>query len=175
MARQNIRVDFGFEMPNDTTEGTLIVIDSFEQSTKEEIEKIFHLADEREFCRVVFYPQHETTLKRMDILGVRPYHKRVKYLEELLSEADNGFIPHHLDKWEGKRKKYTPFETALSFLKEKHKGPYFLYVKSEVANKLVHYGSFEKIIKETRLFIDLHGTENLDSKWLRFKDRYEGI
>ena len=173
MARKNIKVDFGFEMPEETVKGTLIVMDSFEQSTEEEVKRLFDLADKRGFDKVIFYPYHENTLKRMGFDGVRPYFKRIKYLREIIDEVNNRYIPFTIDEWEGKRKKYTPIETSMNFLKEKNKGPYFLCVKSDIANKIIHYHSFENMIKDTRLMIDLHYTETLDPKYQKYKNRWE--
>ncbi len=173
MARRNIKVDFGFELPEETVKGTVFVIDAFETVTDRELAKIFRLADTRDFDKLVFYPQNDNTLKRMGMEGIRPYHRRVDYLSSLLEEVDNGFIPFTLDTWEGKRKKYTPIETAVKFLMEKSKGPYFLYVTSAVANEMIKYSSFETLIKQVRLLIDVHYTEQLNPKFNKYKNRWE--
>ena len=58
-----------------------------------------------------------------------------------------------LDKWEGKRKKYTPIDTSLTFLTEKSSGPHFVCMSDRYANLFVTYPSFKEWIKKVRLVI----------------------
>ena len=172
MARNRIMVPFGYEPIETNIKGTIFVIDSFNNISPKHLSDILQLADERDFDKVIFYPQHEQTLKRMGIDTLFPYHDRVKSLERLLDSLDTE-VYYGIDKWEGKRKKYTPIETALAFLMEKHKGPYFLYLDLEVANKFIEFKSFEELIKKVRLIIksDFGGT--LNPKFDKYQSRIE--
>jgi hypothetical protein len=60
-----------------------------------------------------------------------------------------------IDRWEGRRKKYTPMDTAFRYLAEKYKGPHFVYVTLDMANTIAAFDSFEEWIKKLRLCIDM--------------------
>lgn len=152
MARKNIKVDFGYE-EDVSFKGSIFVLDSFEDSLDRKLEKIINLADDRKFDKLVFYPFHENTLRRMNIDVSNKYFSRLANLEYELNDI-NTLVPISIDKLDGKRKKYTPIDFVLNHLVENHKQPYFLYVTKEVANKFASYSSFEKWIKEVRLIIE---------------------
>ncbi|NOU92062.1 hypothetical protein GC093_02275 [Paenibacillus sp. LMG 31456] len=160
MARQVISVPFGY-VPDDEREGprgTLWVYDSFQAYNMQQLLRVVGLAEQKSLVKVVFYPLHEETLRRMGEKGAEPYYRRADKLEELLDEMleqAEPLIETHIDRWEGRRKKYTPMDTAFRFLSEKDKGPYFVYVTLEMANTMAAFDSFEEWIKKLRLFIDM--------------------
>lgn len=45
-------------------------------------------AEEKKFVRAIFYPQHEETLRRMDISSSAPYYARVKHPGELSETSE---------------------------------------------------------------------------------------
>ncbi|MBP1934950.1 hypothetical protein J2Z37_004970 [Ammoniphilus resinae] len=132
--------------------GTLFVFDTFEFVTEEELHEIFNYSEKRGFSQVIFYPQHEETLRRMNIPVSRPYFKRLDLLFELLEESTH-VMPASIDQWEGKRKKYTPIETSLSFLTEKYQSPHFVLMNAIYADKISTYKGFEEQIRKIRLII----------------------
>ncbi|MCR8636045.1 hypothetical protein [Paenibacillus radicis (ex Xue et al. 2023)] len=156
MARQVSSVPFGYVPDNEREEarGSLWVYDSFRDYGMQQLLRVVGLAEQRSMVKIVFYPLHEETLRRMGEKGAEPYYRRADRLEELLDEADP-LINTHIDLWEGRRKKYTPMDTAFRFLAEKYKGPHFVYVTVDMANTIAAFDSFEEWIKKLRLFIDM--------------------
>lgn len=174
MARDRIVVPFGYEPIEDGIKGTLFVLDDFETITHVDIHRIFELGYKRSFEKIVFYPLHEQTLKRMFGDGYRPYFKRVEVLESLLNDVHTD-ISFNIDKFEGKRKKYTPIETALIFLMEKYNKPYFLYISNEYANKLLTYQTTEQWIKDVKLLIHFKSDVIHTEPLRKFQNRWENV
>lgn len=153
MARQRNMVPFGYETPIQGEKGTLFVMDSFESFGENELFRLQAFAEQRSFAQVVLYPFHEETLRRMGTINVRSYVARIHELEYLLEE-NSGLILIIMEKWEGKRKKYTPIDSALNHLTEKYPAPHFVYMTGEEANRFASYPAFEVWIRKLRLFID---------------------
>lgn len=177
MAKDNIQVPFGYEPPQEGKKGTLIVYDDFGESTVPELLQVFRFAEERGFTHVIFYPIHEETGRRMG-LELTPYHRRVQGLQELLEDADPEIpagIRVTLDQWEGKRKKYTPIETALDFLTEKNKGPYFVWMTERLAAKWGTYASFPEWIRKVRLVVAPPYGNVLPPRMTEFETRWEYV
>ncbi|OCT14429.1 hypothetical protein A8709_26855 [Paenibacillus pectinilyticus] len=174
MARDQIKVPFGYEPPPDTEKGTVFVFETFEDWTEREMNGFIAWAESKKFVRAVFYPQHEETLRRMDIRAELPYYARVKHLESLLEDVDTT-LSIELDKWEGKRKKYTPLDTSLSFLAEKSPSPYFICMSDRYANLFVTYPSFKEWIKKARLVIFTQFRVPLHGKLNDYADRWETV
>ncbi|MED4604171.1 hypothetical protein P9314_26440 [Paenibacillus validus] len=154
MAKQNVKVPFGYEPPKsrESERGSLWVYDSFADYSLQELQPLLRLAEERSIAKLVFYPLHEETVRRMEKEPVEPYYRRVDALEALLDEAESG-VDWTIERFEGKRKKYTPMDTAFRFLEEKYASPYFVYVSAAMAGRLAGYESFEPWIKKVRMFI----------------------
>ncbi|MCZ8514534.1 hypothetical protein O9H85_19325 [Paenibacillus filicis] len=154
MARDNIKVPYGYEMPKSDgrDRGSLWVYDSFEGYTMRDLQRVLNLADERNIARTVFYPLHEETIRRMERHKVAPYYARLNHLRDLLDEADPD-VDYTIDAYEGKRKKYTPMDTAFRFLEEKYESPHFIFMTDFTANLFAGYESFEPWIKKVRLFV----------------------
>ncbi|TVY10800.1 hypothetical protein [Paenibacillus cremeus] len=154
MARDNIKVPFGYEPERNPAgeRGSLWVYDSFEGYTEQELARLLAWAEEHRMAKVVLYPLHEETLRRMVKGTFAPYHRRVDELEALL-EASGTDLDYVIDRFEGKRKKYTPMDTAFRYLDEKYKSPHFVYVTEEMANLLAGYEPFETWIKRVRMVI----------------------
>ncbi|OPH57525.1 hypothetical protein BC351_03085 [Paenibacillus ferrarius] len=174
MARDQIKVPFGYVEPPQTRKGTVFVFETFEDWTEADMQAFTLLAEERKFVRAIFYPQHEETLRRMDIPSKEPYYARVKHLESLLKHADTT-IQLDLDTWEGKRKKYTPMDTSLHFLTDKTPGPHFLCISDRYANQFISYPSFKEWIKKLRLFIINQFHVPLNVKLHDYADRWETV
>ena len=64
MPRNLEYVPYGYEPPKPTTKGTLIFYDLFEQ-VQEDLEQAVAILEERSFVKLVLYPSHEETAKRM--------------------------------------------------------------------------------------------------------------
>ncbi|WP_159881955.1 hypothetical protein [Paenibacillus puerhi] len=154
MPKQNLRVPFGYEPPKerDKERGTIWVYDSFEGYSMQELLPLLKLAEERQFAKLVFYPLHEETLRRMSKQAAEPYYRRVQALEALLEEADP-LTDWTIERFEGKRKKYTPADTAFRFLEEKYSSPFFVYVTDDTARKLAGYEGFESWLTKVRLLV----------------------
>lgn len=174
MAKEQIKVPYGYEPPAETQKGTLFVFETFEDWTELEMSACITWAEERKFVRVTFYPQHEETLRRMDIKTEMPYYARVKHVEALMEEVPT-ILEIELDKWEGKRKKYTPLDTSLNFLTEKSPSPYFICMSDRYANLFVTYPSFKEWIKKARLVIFTQFRVPLHGKLNDYADRWETV
>ncbi|MBP1961669.1 hypothetical protein [Paenibacillus aceris] len=174
MAREQIKVPFGYEPPAQTRKGTIFVFETFEDWTEADMQAFTAWAEEKKFVRAIFYPQHEETLRRMDIASKTPYHARVKHLESLLKQS-NSTVQLDLDTWEGKRKKYTPMDTSLHFLTDKSPGPYFLCLSDRYANLFVTYPSFKEWIKNLRLYINEQFHVPLHGKLTEYAQRWETV
>ena len=116
--------------------------------------RVLNAAAGRRFARVVFYPLHEETLKRMGVKDAEPFHRRTGGLEELLDHigADR-IIDVTIDRWEGRRKKYTPMDMAFRFLEEKYMRPHFVCMTLPVANVAAGFDSFGFWIRRVRLLL----------------------
>lgn len=168
-------VPFGTE-PSDYefTKGIIIVYDTFDDSEEELVNKAVELAETRNFDKVILYPLHEKTGRRMDIEVLSGYRQKVKILEDIISHL-NTDITVEICKLEGKRSKYTPIDTTLSFISEFHKGPYFLMMPDFIANKFATYSSYDKWIREVRLMIHKKENESLHSKIKNKEKRWEWV
>ncbi|MEK8130673.1 hypothetical protein WMW72_22455 [Paenibacillus filicis] len=176
MPKQNLRVPFGYELPKekDRERGTIWVYGSFEGYTQQDLLPLLELAEERHFAKLVFYPLHEETLRRMDKRQAEPYYRRVQELEALLEEADP-FIDWTIERFEGKRKKYTPADTAFRFMEEKYKSPFFVYVTDEVARKLASYDGFEDWLTKVRLLVTGGGGDPVPALLAKHMNRWERV
>ncbi|WP_373232870.1 hypothetical protein [Cohnella sp.] len=144
-------VPYGYEPPVDQVKGTLIYYDSFEQTLDEELDVAAETARVRSFARFVLYPIHEETMRRMTKSPVSPYYKREKRLYEWKQERGREEVA--IDGWEGKRKKYTPIDSALRHLTETLPAPHFIYISPEMANSFASFSSFEEWIVKIRLIL----------------------
>ncbi|MFB5673888.1 hypothetical protein ACE3NQ_10550 [Paenibacillus terreus] len=170
MARQNIRVPYGYEPPEESRKGTLIFYDSFEDVTDAELERAFAAFEQRAFARLVLYPLHEDTVRRMWKEPVSAFHKRQKRLEEW--KLDSGHSAVSIQNWDGKRKKYTPIDTALRYLTETYPSPYFLYMTPEMANLFASFSTFEEWIVQLRLLLSAE-PETVHPRLEKFRHRWD--
>lgn len=144
-------VEFGYEPPVDSRKGTLIYYDAFERTNAAELNEAAAYAEQRNFEKFVLYPIHEETAKRMNIATVRPYHKRLDDLHEWKRDRqDPDILVEGLD---GKRKKYTPLDSALRHMSEIYPKPFFLLMTPEMANRFASYASFDEWISKLRLVL----------------------
>ncbi|AWP27182.1 hypothetical protein [Paenibacillus sp. Cedars] len=150
MPRNLVHVPYGYEPPKPATKGTLIFYDSFEQ-VQEDLEQAVAILEERAFSKLVLYPLHEETVRRMFKEPVSPYYKREKRLQEWVGEREDSSVV--IEAFESKRKKYTPIDTALRHLVEKYGSPHFLVLTPEVANVFASFSSFEEWIVKLRLIL----------------------
>lgn len=181
MAKDRIQVPFGYEPLTESRTGTLIVYDDFSDVRPAQLIQILQFAADRKFSLVVLYPIHEETARRMGIMELTPYHRRLEGLQEALEEAqqaqdqaqDQAAVKVSIDQWEGKRKKYTPVETALDFLTEKQKGPFFVWMPSRFAVKWAAYASFPEWIRKLRLVVAPPRVEHPPKALQEFSNRWE--
>lgn len=133
--------------------GTLVYYDTFQDVSDDQLELAAALAKTRTFAKLVLYPLHEETVRRMWKRPVEPYYKREDRLFEWRREhGDDGMIA--VENWEGKRKKYTPIEAALRHLEETYPSPLFLFISPDTANAFASYASFEEWIVKLRLILN---------------------
>ncbi|GGA25138.1 hypothetical protein [Paenibacillus physcomitrellae] len=175
MKRETAQVPFGYEPPVRTVKGVLVFYDSFESEREEDLEEelaaALVTARQRNFTKLVLYPLHEETLRRMTKIPVLPYHKREKSLIAWKQESGSSLVT--LESWEGRRKKYTPFEAAVRHLEEIYGGPLFLYVTPEMANRLAGYDAFKEVIKRIRLILSTAPGEALHPNLEKFRSRWD--
>ncbi|WP_167201878.1 hypothetical protein [Paenibacillus sp. BK720] len=152
MDRGNRTVPFGHVEEPDTRKGTMVYYDTFQDVTDRQLEQAAAIAKARSFVKLVLYPLHEETARRMWKRPIEPYYKREDFLFDWRREhGDDVMIA--VENWEGKRKKYTPIEAAIRHLMEAYPPPLFLYVSPETANAFASYHSFEEWIGKIRLII----------------------
>lgn len=151
MKRDIQHVPYGYEPPAKERKGTLIFYDSFERITDQELEAAARTAQERKFTKLVLYPLHEETVRRMTKEPVQSYYKREDRLHEWKRDQGQSFIT--VESLEGKRKKYTPLDSALRHISDVYPSPYFLYLTPEMANLFASYSSFEEWIVKLRLLL----------------------
>ncbi|WP_138493497.1 hypothetical protein [Paenibacillus pinistramenti] len=170
MRRETTQVPFGYERPERTVKGVLVFYDSFEQISEPELEMALATARARLFTKLVLYPLHEETLRRMSKEPVSAYHKREKQLIAWKQESGSSLVT--LESWEGRRKKYTPFEAAVRHLEEIYGHPLFLYMTPDMAVKLAGYSTFEEIITRVRLILSSR-PQMLHPVLEKFKHRWD--
>ncbi|MBX4147806.1 hypothetical protein [Paenibacillus lautus] len=169
MPRNLEYVPYGYEPPKPTTKGTLIFYDLFEQ-VQEDLEQAAAILEERSFVKLVLYPLHEETAKRMFKEPVSPYYKREKRLQEWIEDHAGASVV--IEPFESKRKKYTPIDTALRHLAEKYGSPYFLVLTPEMANAFASFSSFEEWIVKLRLIL-LSEPPYLHPRLEKFRHRWD--
>lgn len=174
MARQREMVPYGYQPSERLNKGTLFVIDSFEKYTLSSLSSLYRFSEERSFARVVLYPLHEQTLKRMGVEVDGPYFHRVREVKEAIDEmgAERWIT---IDEWEGKRKKYTPLDTSLRSLTERYEGPHFVYWNDDYANRFAGYASFEEWIRKLRMFIVKKIPHSLHPMLRKYEHRWEWV
>lgn len=170
MPRNLVHVPYGYEPPKPTTKGTLIFYDPFEQ-VQEDLEQAAAIREERSFSKLVLYPLHEETVRRMFKEPVSSYYKREKRLQAWVEERE-GESSIVIESFESKRKKYTPIDTALRHLEEKYGSPYFLLMTPEMANAFASYSSFEEWIVKLRLIL-LAEPPHLHPRLEKFRHRWD--
>ncbi|ASA21338.1 hypothetical protein [Paenibacillus donghaensis] len=151
MTREIQHVPYGYEPPPEQRKGTLVFYDSFEKISDYELMAAAKEATDRQFTKLVLYPLHEQTVRRMSKEPVQPYHKREDRLHEWKREQGRSFIT--VEALEGKRKKYTPLDSALRHIAEVYPSPLFLYLTPEMANQFASFSSFEEWIVKLRLIL----------------------
>ncbi len=169
MPRNLEYVPYGYEPPKPTTKGTLIFYDLFEQ-VQEDLEQAAAILEERSFVKLVLYPLHEETAKRMFKETVSPYYKREKQLLEWIEDHSGSSVV--IEPFESKRKKYTPIDTALRHLAEKYGSPHFLILTPEMANAFASFSSFEEWIVKLRLIL-LSEPPYLHPRLEKFRHRWD--
>jgi hypothetical protein len=165
-------VPYGYEPPAEREKGTLIYYDSFEHTTDEELDLAVENSTARSFARLVLYPIHEETMKRMSKEPVSPYYKREKRLYEW--KRERGLETVAIDGWEGKRKKYTPIDSALRHLTETLAAPHFIYVTPETANLFASFSSFEDWVVKIRLLLSSE-PKTLHPRLEQYRDRWNSV
>ncbi|MFC4812508.1 hypothetical protein [Paenibacillus sp. GCM10023250] len=150
-------VPFGYEPPAENRKGTLAVYDTFQQLADDALAQAAETAKKRDFAALVLYPLHEETVRRMTKEAVLPYHKRLDRLHEWKRSCEETLLRAgvrvFIEGLEGKRKKYTPIDTALRHLADAYPSPLFLYLTPEMANRFASYASFETWIVKLRLVL----------------------
>jgi nicotinic acid mononucleotide adenylyltransferase len=177
MAKERQMVDFGYQESelDVQSRGTVVVLDSFDEYEGKDLQHIVDVAEGKHFIKVVLFPHNEKTLRSMGHREGAPFHKRVKHLETLVEELPATPIGIRIDRWEEKRKKYTPMEMILRYVEETYKAPYFLYLTAEYANLFSTFASFEECLKKVRLLITKQEGVQPTSKLEKFEKRWEYV
>ncbi|MBM7567177.1 hypothetical protein [Paenibacillus sacheonensis] len=169
-------VPFGYEPPANSRKGTMVVYDTFQHMEDKALALAAATAEKRGFAKLVLYPLHEETVRRMTKEPVLPYHKRLDRLHDWKrsyeEERGRGSIPVAVEGLEGKRKKYTPMEAALRHLAEVYPSPLFLYLTPETANLFASFSSFEEWIVKLRLLL-ASAPERLHPKLEKYRHRWD--
>lgn len=92
MKREIQHVPYGYEPPASERKGTLVFYDSFEHISDQELAEAARTATERKFTKLVLYPLHEETVRRMTKEPVQAYYKREDRLHEWRREQGLSFI-----------------------------------------------------------------------------------
>ncbi|MCM3781656.1 hypothetical protein M3231_01605 [Neobacillus mesonae] len=170
MPREVYSVPYGYEPAEEESKGTMIYYDDFEGIEDSDLSNALTIAETKKFKKLVLYPIHEATVKRMIKHGTQPFYKREDRLHDWKREQqENKMIA--IEGWEGKRKKYTPMEAALRHLMEHYPAPYFLYLSPVYANLFASYSFFEEWITKIRLIIndtprELHpNLQKYENRW----------
>ena len=100
------------------------------------------------------------------------YYKREKRLYDW--KQGRGQEKAVVDAWEGKRKKYTPIDSALRHLTEILPAPIFLYLTPEMANLFASFSSFEEWIVKIRLILSSESTM-LHPRLEKYHDRWDFV
>lgn len=172
LAKGNRQVEYGFKPEDATEKGTLIVLDSFDGFTADRLAKIAETAEAKQFARLVLFPHNEKTLKTMTSLAVQPFHKRAALLEDLVDDLRTG-VRVSIDKWEEKRKKYTPVELLLRYFEETYPAPFFFYVTDGYANMFAAFASFDEMIRKVRLLVERRDGVPPSAKLAEVRKRWE--
>ncbi|GFN31695.1 hypothetical protein [Paenibacillus xylaniclasticus] len=151
MNRKQDRVPFGYEPAAEPRNGTLVYYDWFEETSDAELEIAAEAAANLSFRTLVLYPLHEATAKRMMKQPISPYYKRMDKLHDWRRSQVRTNI--RIDGLEGKRKKYTPIDSAFRHLIETYGSPLFLYLTPSMANLIASFDSFESWIIRIRLLL----------------------
>ncbi len=172
MKRDIQNVPYGYEPPAEQRKGTLVYYDSFERTTDFELAVAAKTAADRKFTKFVLYPLHEETVRRMTKEPVQSFYKREERLHEWKREQGQSFIT--VENLEGKRKKYTPLDSALRHITDVYPSPYFLYLTPEMANQFAAFSSFEEWIVKLRLILSAP-TTNIHPRLEKFRHRWDVV
>lgn len=174
MARQQTMIPFGAQEHKPDRKGTVIYYDDFQDVKNEELQAAVDYMNERKFSRLIFYPLHEETVRRMDPNKVvDPLYKRQRRLEDFIHHAPDTY---HLEieGWESKRKKYTPIEAALRHMTTKYKAPHFIYMSPQYSHHFASYPSFEEWISKVRLIVSQQPS-SIHPKLQKYANRFDTI
>ena len=153
MARGHAMIPFGATLAVPDRKGTVIYYDDFQETSDEQLRAALDYVRERKFKKLIFYPLHEETVRRMDgNKKVDPLYKREQRLNNWIQQLPDTY-DLGMELWEGKRKKYTPIEAALRHLTTKYAAPHFIYLTPYYSHMFASYPSFEEWINKVRLII----------------------
>lgn len=170
MKRNLEHVPYGYEPPRDGVKGTLIYYDTFDDTRESDLITALELLENRSFAKLVLYPLHEETVKRMSKMPSSAFYKREKPLIAWTEEINRHNVI--VESWEGKRKKYTPMDTALRHLTQKYPAPHFIYMSPEMANVFASFSSFEEWIVKLRLILSSKPSQ-VHSRLEKFSHRWD--
>ncbi|WP_138751244.1 hypothetical protein [Paenibacillus sinopodophylli] len=166
------KVPFGYEPPVDELKGTIVYYDSFEHTTDRELDLAYAITKARSFRKLVLYPLHEQSIRRMSKEEVKPFYKREDRLHDW--KRERGATEVIVERLEIKRKKYTPIDSALRHLSETYPKPLFILMTGELANLFASYSSFDEWIVKVRLLLT-NESAGLHPKLIANRHRWESI
>lgn len=166
------KMPFGYEPPKDERKGTIVYYDSFEHTTERELDLAAYISKERLFLKLVLYPLHEQSVKRMTREEVSPFYKREDRLHEWKRDREEENVV--VERLEIKRKKYTPIDSALRHLAETYPKPLFMLMTGEMANLFASFSSFEEWIVKIRLLLT-DEPARLHPRLMQYRHRWEPV
>lgn len=171
MTRNLQYVPYGYEPPIETHKGTMVYYDTFEQITARELELFAETGAALSFTKLVLYPLHEETVRRMWKQPVRSYYKRVDELGEWQREQALSAVV--IENWEGKRKSIHRLKQPSVFGGKVY-DPTFLYMSPETANLCASYASFGEWIRNVRLVLS-SAPQELHPKLAQYRNRWNTV
>ncbi|MOA11922.1 hypothetical protein D3C78_1318840 [compost metagenome] len=168
------KMPFGYEPPQNEHKGTIVFYDSFEHITERELDHAAQIASERSFAKLVLYPLHEQSVRRMTKEPVSALYKREDRLHEWKRNRADIDVDVVIERLEAKRKKYTPIDSALRHLSETYPKPIFMLLTEETANLFASYSSFEDWIIKIRLMM-LGMPNRPHERLVQYRHRWEVI
>lgn len=166
------KMPFGYEPPKDELKGTVVYYDSFEHTTERELDLAANWMKARSFRMLILYPLHEQSMKRITKEDISPFYKREEKLHEW--KRERGEMNIAVERFDIKRKKYTPIDFALRHLAETYPKPLFLLMNGEMANSFASFSSFEEWIVKIRLVLTEQPSK-LHPRLVQYQHRWETI
>lgn len=174
MAREQTMIPFGATPAKPDRKGTVIYYDDFQDISDEQLSVALNYVRERKFKKLILYPLHEETVRRMDSnKRVDRFYKREQRLQDWIQQVPDTY-DLGIELWEEKRKKYTPMEAAFRHITTKYAAPHFIYMSPYYSQLFASYPSFEEWITKVRLIVS-EPMSSVPAKLQKYEKRWDTI